>query len=59
MGFFSGYACYFKKRIGDKRDGCVICFKTKKFQLVKEERVEYNIPGVEVLNRFKMFIIGQ
>ncbi len=47
-----GYECHFKKRYGDtKQDGCAICFKTKKFELLKIEMVDYFKPNVEILNR--------
>jgi protein angel len=47
-----GYECCFKKRLGEsKSDGCAICFKKKKFELVKEVPVDYYVPNVEILNR--------
>jgi len=51
-----GYACYFKKRFGtSKTDGCSICFKTRKFELLKEEPVDYFNPEVEILNRCALY----
>ena len=50
--FSQGYECRFKKRFGEsKTDGCAICFKAKKFELLKDEHVDYYNPDFEILNR--------
>uniref|UniRef100_UPI00358EC0E7 protein angel homolog 2-like isoform X3 n=1 Tax=Myxine glutinosa TaxID=7769 RepID=UPI00358EC0E7 len=46
-----GYKCRYKVRTGDKRDGCAICFKRSRFDLLSWKPVEYFHPGVPVLNR--------
>ena len=47
----TGYKCRYKVRTGDKRDGCAICFKRSRFDLLSWKPVEYFHPGVAVLNR--------
>ena len=53
LPFFAqrGYRHVTKKRTGDKKDGCVIFFKGDKFTLDCFSEMEYNIPGISVLNR--------
>jgi hypothetical protein len=49
-----GYKCTFLKRTNaDKLDGCAICFKLNKFDLIKEVPVRYCVPNIDVLNRCK------
>ncbi|XP_020649551.3 protein angel homolog 1 isoform X1 [Pogona vitticeps] len=46
-----GFTCIFKRRTGRKTDGCAICYKQNKFQLINANPVEYFRPGFDVLNR--------
>ncbi|XP_070571025.1 protein angel homolog 2-like [Ptychodera flava] len=46
-----GYDGVFKKRTGDKQDGCAIFYKNSVFRLVKHKLVEYYKPGVFPLDR--------
>ena len=47
-----GYDGVYKKRTGDKRDGCAIFFKTAKLDLVEQTSVEYYQPkGGKSLDR--------
>ncbi|XP_070573274.1 protein angel homolog 1-like [Ptychodera flava] len=47
----AGYDGVFKKRPGDKQDGCVILYKNSVFRLIKHKLVEYYKPGVFPLHR--------
>ncbi|KAL7018119.1 hypothetical protein ACKWTF_010645 [Chironomus riparius] len=53
------YAVLFKKRTGDKCDGCAIFYKKDLFQLIEEHNVEFNQPGIELLNRENVAIIAK
>ncbi|NXG78060.1 ANGE1 protein, partial [Baryphthengus martii] len=46
-----GFACFYKRRTGTKTDGCAVCYKHSRFQLITLSPVEYFRPGVDVLNR--------
>ncbi|XP_032998214.1 protein angel homolog 1 isoform X2 [Lacerta agilis] len=46
-----GFACIYKRRTGRKTDGCAICYKQNKFQLISASPVEYFRPGLDILNR--------
>ncbi|XP_077179427.1 protein angel homolog 1 isoform X2 [Paroedura picta] len=46
-----GFACIYKRRTGRKTDGCAICYKQSKFQLISANPVEYFRPGLDILNR--------
>nr|XP_028574849.1 protein angel homolog 1 isoform X2 [Podarcis muralis] len=46
-----GFACIYKRRTGRKTDGCAICYKQSKFQLISASPVEYFRPGLDILNR--------
>lgn len=50
-GFFPGFACFYKRRTGRKTDGCAVCFKDSRFQLISVSPIEYFRPGLDVLNR--------
>lgn len=50
-GFFSGFACFYKRRTGTKTDGCAVCYKHSRFQLISLSPVEYFRPGLDILNR--------
>ncbi|XP_069714693.1 protein angel homolog 1 isoform X1 [Phaenicophaeus curvirostris] len=50
-GFFAGFACFYKRRTGTKTDGCAVCYKHNRFQLISLSPVEYFRPGLDVLNR--------
>ena len=46
-----GYEGIFKKRTGDKEDGCATFWKEDKFVFDKGRQVEYCVPETPVLNR--------
>ncbi|XP_048342420.1 protein angel homolog 1 isoform X2 [Sphaerodactylus townsendi] len=46
-----GFVCIYKRRTGRKTDGCAICYKQSKFQLISANPVEYFWPGLDILNR--------
>ncbi|KAL8169134.1 UNVERIFIED_CONTAM: hypothetical protein K2H54_038473 [Gekko kuhli] len=46
-----GFGCIYKRRTGRKTDGCAICYKQNKFQLISANPVEYFRPGLDILNR--------
>lgn len=49
--FWLGFACFYKRRTGRKTDGCAICYKQSKFQLISANPIEYFRPGLDILNR--------
>lgn len=49
--FSSGFACFYKRRTGRKTDGCAVCYKQSRFQLITVSPIEYFRPGLDVLNR--------
>lgn len=49
--FVLGFACIYKRRTGRKTDGCAICYKQSRFQLISANPVEYFRPGLDILNR--------
>lgn len=53
-----GYRGIYKKRTGDKPDGCAIFYDTSLFELVDNWPVEYFHPGVEVLSRDNIGLIA-
>ncbi|XP_066281606.1 protein angel homolog 2-like [Branchiostoma lanceolatum] len=52
-----GYEGLYKKRTGDKPDGCATFYRTSKFSLVKHRLVEYYRPGTDVLDRDNVAIV--
>ncbi|NXY88944.1 ANGE1 protein, partial [Alcedo cyanopectus] len=46
-----GFACFYKRRTGRKPDGCAVCYKHSRFQLLSLSPVEFFRPGLAVLNR--------
>ncbi|XP_075232726.1 protein angel isoform X2 [Lycorma delicatula] len=54
-----GYQGIYKKRTGDKGDGCAIYYKTEKFVLVDYATVEYYQPNIDVLNRDNIAIVAK
>ncbi|XP_008940843.1 PREDICTED: protein angel homolog 1 [Merops nubicus] len=46
-----GFACFYKRRTGRKTDGCAVCYKHSRFQLISLSPIEYFRPGLDVLNR--------
>ncbi|XP_039597532.1 protein angel homolog 1 isoform X2 [Polypterus senegalus] len=53
-----GYKCIYKRRTGNKKDGCALCYKTSKFDLISSELVEFLQPSVEVLDRDNVGIVA-
>ena len=49
--YLKGYEGAFKKRTGDKHDGCATFWKDSKFKVEKSVPVEYFKPGIHVLDR--------
>ncbi|NXU85001.1 ANGE1 protein, partial [Xiphorhynchus elegans] len=46
-----GFACFYKRRTGTKTDGCAVCYKHSRFQLINLSPIEYFRPGLDILNR--------
>ncbi|KAM8807247.1 protein angel homolog 1 [Eudromia elegans] len=46
-----GFECFYKRRTGRKTDGCAVCYKHGKFQLISVNPIEYFRPGLDILNR--------
>ncbi|NWV01598.1 ANGE2 protein, partial [Upupa epops] len=46
-----GYHCVYKMRTGRKPDGCAICFKTSKFNLISSNPVEFFRHDIPLLDR--------
>ncbi|NXN06539.1 ANGE1 protein, partial [Indicator maculatus] len=46
-----GFTCFYKRRTGTKTDGCAVCYKHSRFQLISLSPIEYFRPGLDVLNR--------
>ncbi|XP_057372122.1 protein angel homolog 2-like isoform X2 [Daphnia carinata] len=53
-----GFKGVYKKRTGNKRDGCAIFFRHSKFELKKSIPVEYCKPNVEILDRDNIGLIA-
>lgn len=54
----SGYTGRFKKRTGDKVDGCAIYFRESKFELKEFVSVEFYQPNISCLNRDNIGVIA-
>ncbi|XP_057679545.1 protein angel homolog 2 isoform X2 [Corythoichthys intestinalis] len=46
-----GYECVYKKRTGEKADGCAVAFKTSRLSLLSSNPVEFFRPGDALLDR--------
>ncbi|NXR22452.1 ANGE1 protein, partial [Cinclus mexicanus] len=46
-----GFACFYKRRTGTKTDGCAVCYKHSRFQLISLSPIEFFRPGLDILNR--------
>ncbi|KAM9013597.1 protein angel homolog 1 isoform 1-T1 [Ara ararauna] len=46
-----GFTCFYKRRTGKKTDGCAVCYKHSRFQLISFSPIEYFRPGLDILNR--------
>ena len=53
-----GFQGLYKKRTGDKPDGCAIFYRTSKFQLREAIDVEYCKPGVQLLDRDNIALLA-
>lgn len=47
----------YKKRTGDKADGCATFFKESRFTLVKSKLVSFNKPGVTLMDRDNVAVV--
>ncbi|NXT09187.1 ANGE1 protein, partial [Prunella fulvescens] len=52
-----GFACFYKRRTGTKTDGCAVCYKRSRFQLISLSPIEYFRPGLDVLNRDNVALV--
>ncbi|KAL0969134.1 hypothetical protein UPYG_G00222990 [Umbra pygmaea] len=52
-----GYTCVYKRRTRNKRDGCVICYRSDRFSQMSESLVEFYRPDCEVLDRDNVGIV--
>ena len=53
----TGYTGLFKKRTGNKTDGCAIFFKHSRFTLVKSKPISFRKPGVKLMDRDNVAIV--
>ncbi|CAN8009742.1 unnamed protein product [Ixodes pacificus] len=53
-----GYGCLYKRRTGNKRDGCGVFFRQSLFELDRHELVEFARTGVTVLDRDNVAIVA-
>lgn len=53
------YGVLYKKRTGDKPDGCAIFFRRDLFELVDHQDVEYYQPSVKLLDRENVALIAK
>ena len=53
----TGYTGMFKKRTGNKTDGCAIFFKHSRFSLVKSKHISFRKPGVKLMDRDNVAIV--
>ncbi|XP_058834341.1 protein angel homolog 2 [Topomyia yanbarensis] len=53
------YNIIYKKRTGDKADGCAIYYRKDLFNLIDHQDVEYNQPNVKRLDRENVAIIAK
>lgn len=53
-----GYGCLYKRRTGNKHDGCGIFFRKSVFELDRSQAVEYSRSGVTVLDRDNVALIA-
>lgn len=53
-----GYGCLYKRRTGNKHDGCGIFFQKSVFELDRFEAVEYSRSDVSVLDRDNVALIA-
>ena len=54
---FQGYIGVYKKRTGNKKDGCATFFKKSKFTLVKTKLVSFKVPGVGLMDRDNVAVV--
>lgn len=52
-----GYAGLYKKRSGDKTDGCATFFKESRFTLVESKLVSFNKPEVKLMDRDNVAVV--
>lgn len=55
---FAGYSGIFKKRTGDKPDGCAIFFKVDKFNLIQSKEIEFRKSEVTILDRDNIALVA-
>lgn len=53
-----GFTGIYKKRTGDKTDGCAIFYRTNKFNLIDTISVEYCKPNVKLLDRDNIGLVA-
>lgn len=56
---FEGYSSLYKRRTGERTDGCAIYYKTDLIQLVEHASVEYFQPNISILNRDNVGLIAK
>lgn len=53
-----GYSCIYKRRTGNKQDGCGIFFRNSVFELDRYEAVEFARAGISVLDRDNVGLVA-
>ena len=54
---YTGYSGVYKKRTGDKTDGCATFFKASRFTLVKTKLVSFRKPEVKLMDRDNVAVV--
>ncbi|XP_030620842.1 protein angel homolog 1 [Chanos chanos] len=52
-----GYACIYKRRTGDKTDGCAVCFRRDRFSQLSVRLLEFRRHQCELLDRDNVGIV--
>nr|XP_057946834.1 protein angel homolog 1-like [Doryrhamphus excisus] len=52
-----GYNCAYKKRTGNKTDGCATCYRNNRFSEVSVTLIEFFRPEIELLDRHNVGIV--
>nr|XP_061798250.1 protein angel homolog 1-like [Nerophis lumbriciformis] len=53
-----GYNCVYKRRTGNKTDGCATCYRSSRFSEVSVMPIEFFRPQTEILNRHNVGIVS-
>lgn len=57
FGACPGYNCVYKRRTGNKTDGCATCYRSSRFSEVSVTPIEFFRPQTELLDRHNVGIV--